>query len=88
MLISLLGTFIDLVVLCFNFMLLVRVVLSWFVTTENGLFRWLIEITEPILAPVRRILPNTSGIDLAPLVAFFLLQGLQIGAHYLLAYLA
>ncbi len=88
MLIEVAATFIDLLVLCFNFLLLSRVILSWFLTTENAIYRWLVEITEPLLGPVRRLLPKTGGLDLAPLVTFFLLQGIQVGAHYLLAHLA
>jgi YggT family protein len=32
------------------------------------------DITEPILGPIRRILPPLGGIDLSPLVAIILIQ--------------
>jgi RNA-directed DNA polymerase len=35
-------------------------------------------MTEPILAPVRSILPNLGGLDLSPFVAILLLQGLEV----------
>jgi len=43
-----------------------------------------VNLTEPVLAPVRRLLPKFSGLDLAPLVTFFLLQGLDYAVHWLL----
>ena len=87
---TILISFIDLFVLCFNSLLLVRVVLSWFTNPGSNRFMALLyELTEPILVPVRRLLPGAAGpVDWAPLVTFFLLQGLQYGAHYLLMHLA
>lgn len=79
-------SFIDLFVLCFNALLLIRIVLSWFMQPGSNWFVTLLyELTEPLLEPVRRLLPRAQVIDWAPLVTFFLLQGLQYGAHYLLA---
>jgi YggT family protein len=51
--------------------------LSWFVnpyTNTNPLFTFLIEITEPILAPLRNIIPRLGMFDLSPIVAMVLLQ--------------
>jgi YggT family protein len=61
------------------FIILVRVVFSFvspFPTNAVSRFAWL--VTEPVLAPIRRVLPPMSGIDLSPLVAWligFLLIG-------------
>ena len=38
---------------------------------------FLYRITEPALAPIRRFLPNTPGLDLAPLVVFIAIIILQ-----------
>lgn len=35
-------------------------------------------ITSPILAPLRRFIPPLGGIDLTPIVALIIIQGLQI----------
>ncbi len=35
-------------------------------------------ITSPILAPLRRFIPPLGGIDLTPVVALIVIQGLQI----------
>jgi YggT family protein len=77
-------TFIDLFVMVFNFLLIVRVIMSYIVRPENGFYSGVVGITEPLLAPVRKLLPSTPGIDWAPLAAFFALQGLQYLAHALL----
>jgi YggT family protein len=67
--------FAELFVMIFNFMLIVRVIMSYFVDPANRLYGWLVSLTEPLLGPVRKVIPATSGIDLAPLATFFLLQG-------------
>ena len=56
------------------FMLIARVLLSW--TNPGGgggLVAFVYQMTEPILAPIRRFLPSTGGIDWSPLVAMLLL---------------
>ncbi len=55
-------------------LILIRAVLSWFVRDYgNQLYRILIKVTEPVLAPLRRVLPR-MGIDLSPMVAIVLIQ--------------
>lgn len=62
-----------------------RILMSWFrpryKTSSNGWFFALEDIvmraTEPLLAPIRRILPQTGMFDFAPLVLFFVLQALE-----------
>ncbi|HSH31440.1 MAG TPA: YggT family protein [Candidatus Saccharimonadales bacterium] len=80
-------TFIDLFVLVMNGLILARVITSWIVPdpTAKPWSRLIYDLTEPVLAPVRRLLPGGGMIDLAPLVAFFALQALQLGAHYLIS---
>ena len=63
------------------FVLLVRIVLSWFplepggaMATVNGYLR---AVTDPILDPVRRLLPRTGMIDLSPLIVLIGIQVLQ-----------
>jgi YggT family protein len=73
----LLLTFIDLFVEVFNLLLIIRVVMSYVAKPGNPFYGWLVGLTEPLLAPVRRVLPATAGIDWAPVAVFFLLQGLQ-----------
>ena len=58
-----------------------RALLSWFPIRPGNPFHPLAvvlnQITEPILGPLRRIIPNFGMIDLSPIVALLLLQFLQ-----------
>ncbi|MCL4545786.1 MAG: YggT family protein [Chloroflexi bacterium] len=60
------------------FAIVCRALLSWFMpTVDNPIMRILYEVTEPILAPLRRVIPLIGAIDITPIVALFLLQILQ-----------
>lgn len=55
--------------------ILVRVILSWFSPSPtNRLVNIVYQVTEPILAPLRRIIPRVGRLDFSPLVAIILLQ--------------
>lgn len=56
--------------LIFNLLILARVLMSWFNPDPNSaIVRTIYQLTEPILAPIRRLLPSTGMLDLSPLVA-------------------
>ena len=59
--------------------ILIRAVLSWFpgVSRENPLVQIVFQVTEPVLAPLRRVVPTFGFVDLTPLVAIILLQLIQ-----------
>jgi len=57
-----------------TFAILIRVILSWFLTQPNTLTLILDKITEPILAPLRRIIPRAGMFDFTPMIAIILLQ--------------
>jgi YggT family protein len=64
-------------VLCnvLTILILLRVVVSWyFPRPTNVLVTILYRVTEPILAPLRRIIPRVGIFDFAPLVAIILIQ--------------
>ena len=55
-------------------LLIARVVLSWTNPTGGGgLVAFIYQVTEPILAPIRRVLPPTGGVDWSPLVAMLVI---------------
>lgn len=61
------------------FAVLVRVILSWVAPDPyNPFTAIMIQITEPVMAPVRRILPSMGGLDLSPLIVLLGLQFLMI----------
>ncbi|RUO78170.1 hypothetical protein CWI84_10815 [Idiomarina tyrosinivorans] len=58
--------------------LVIRALLSWFSQGYNPIEALLHQLTEPLLAPVRKILPPLGGLDLSVLVVLLLLQFLRI----------
>lgn len=66
--------FIRLLCEVLTFAIFIRVILSWFVTRPNTLTIILDKITDPILAPLRRIIPRAGMFDFTPLIAIILLQ--------------
>ena len=55
-------------------LILARVLLSWVDPTGRGrVTAFVIQMTEPILAPVRRALPRTGMFDLSPLIVLLVL---------------
>ena len=67
----------EIVCLLFNFLVLaifVRAILSWFqVDPMNPLIQALRAITDPIIEPIRNVMPRLGMIDLSPFVASILL---------------
>ena len=55
-----------------------RIILSWFPVSPGGglatVFSLLYAVTEPVLGPLRRVLPSVGMLDLSPFVAMILLQ--------------
>ena len=69
------------------FIMIAHIIMSWLINFQvlnlrqqlvaqiwDGLNRML----EPIYSPIRRVLPNTGGLDLAPLVALIAIYALRI----------
>jgi YggT family protein len=66
--------FVRFLLIALEVLILARVLLSWFDPAGRGtLARFVIQMTEPILAPVRRILPRTGMLDLSPLIVLLVL---------------
>lgn len=54
---------------------MIRALLSWFpVSPQNPLVVLLIQITDPILQPMRRVIPRLGMFDLTPMIAILVLQ--------------
>ena len=66
--------FIQMLAFVLWFLLIARVIMSWTNPMGGGgLVAFVYQVTEPILAPIRRLLPATSGIDWSPLIAMLIL---------------
>ncbi|MBC8548030.1 MAG: YggT family protein [Candidatus Brocadiales bacterium] len=62
----------------YKMVLLVRIILTWIPhNPNNSAAVFLYKITEPVLEPVRRIIPYIGGIDISPIILFFGLGLLQ-----------
>jgi YggT family protein len=66
--------------------LLAMIILSWLISfnivnTRNQfvdqVWRVLVSLTEPVLAPIRRMLPRFSGIDISPIILFLIIFAVQ-----------
>ena len=70
----------------YKWILIAAVIVSWLtafnvINVHNNfvrsLLRVLLALTEPVLAPIRRMLPSMGGLDLSPIVVFVLIWFLQ-----------
>ena len=74
-----LRSLLDLTLQFFTVCLLIYVVLSWVAPdVRNPAVQLLARVCEPVLKPVRRLLPPLGGLDLSPLLVLIALQALRI----------
>jgi YggT family protein len=60
------------------YVILARVLMSWINPNPNNpIVDAIYRLTEPVLAPIRKMLPSMGGFDLSPLIVFFILMFLQ-----------
>ncbi|MBC8099537.1 MAG: YggT family protein [Armatimonadetes bacterium] len=71
-------TIIELLLQVYLLVIIARVLLTWFpnIDSSNPLIRGVYDITEPVLRPIRELLPQTPGmpIDFSPLVVMVVIQ--------------
>jgi len=73
----------------FMFMILIRVILSWVSPGgQSPILAVIGQISEPIIAKFRRLLPPMSGFDFAPMLALIAIYFLQSSINYYLIPLA
>lgn len=65
---------------------LIMIIMSWLISFNiintrnqfvNSVWRVLNQITDPILKPIRRVIPPVGGLDLSPLIVFVIIFFLQ-----------
>jgi YggT family protein len=67
--------FLELLLQALTFCILIRAIMSWITPGQtNPITKVLFQITEPVLAPLRKILPQSGVVDLSPMVAVIILQ--------------
>lgn len=85
------ATFVNLLVFVlylYTWIIILRAVVSWVnPNPQNPLMQLLYAVTEPVLGPLRKILPpaRLGGLDVSPILAIILIQALRyllLGALY------
>lgn len=69
----------------YTWVIIIRAVISWVSPDPyNPIVRTLVVITEPVLRPLRRLVPphKLGGVDLSPLLAILLIQFVRTGLVY------
>ncbi len=75
--IVLLITLINYLSLAFSLLLIAYVILSYFMDPYHPIRNTVDRMVNPILNPIRRLLPQTGMLDFSPLVAIILVQVLE-----------
>ena len=58
----------------YSLLIFVRIIFSWvMVSYSNRLMRFLVNATEPLMGPLRRMVPPVGRFDISPIVAFIIL---------------
>ena len=80
-------TFISYLLTLYVYILIAAAVMSWLiafnVVNPRNQFvamvgEFLYRITEPVLRPIRRLLPNMGGIDISPLIVIVIIWFIQL----------
>lgn len=70
----------------YTYVVIAAVILSWLIAfnvinTYNGVVRSIVTavnaLTEPVLRPIRQMLPNFGGLDISPIVLFLAIYLIQ-----------
>jgi YggT family protein len=81
--------FLDVIMLVLNlywYIVLAMIIMSWLISFNvvntrnefvNQVWRILNQLTDPVLKPIRRRMPNFSGLDLSPLILFLIIFFIQ-----------
>ena len=67
-------------------LILIRFVAMWFVTGTNKFLHFVYTVTEPVLAPARRLIPSVGMFDISAMVVLILIMLLQTLVLRLLVY--
>jgi len=69
-----LHTFAQVLIYLFIAAIVLRALASWFFRDYRGLLMgFLFDVTEPVLSPLRRVIPAGLGVDMSPMIAVLVL---------------
>ena len=73
-----LGVLLDTALSLYTWLIVIRILLSWVNPDPyNPVVQFLVRATEPVLAPLRRLIPPIAGLDLSPVAALFGISRVQ-----------
>ena len=65
---------VDLLFTLYIFVIFARVIMSWVrVDPYHPVAQWIFRLTEPLLGPIRNMMPQTGMVDWSPMIAMFVL---------------
>ena len=73
---SAVATFIEILCEVLTIAIFIRAIMSWFPTSPTNRFAIMLnQVTEPVLGPLRRLIPPIGGtLDITPVIAIVILQ--------------
>ena len=87
-LVGYIASFLNIITELIFWLILVRVVLSWFPVSDNRFTDFIRNVTEPFLALARLVTPKLGMIDISPLIALLGIQLIRTLLIMLLNYVA
>ncbi|MDT4897247.1 MAG: YggT family protein [Acidobacteriota bacterium] len=75
--VSLIGHLLYGLLALLSLLIFMRIVFAWGASSVNRVLRFLIRVTEPVLAPFRRIIPPLGMFDISPIVVLLLIRLFQ-----------
>ena len=80
----LLAEVIHRVIQVFMLVVVVQAVLSYFMSPDEPIRQFIDRVVDPFLAPIRRVLPPTGGLDFSPMVLIVILYLLDMVFRWIL----
>ncbi|MCD6489300.1 MAG: YggT family protein [Thermodesulfobacterium sp.] len=76
---------VDLFLTIYVWIIIARAIISWVSPYPyHPVVRFLYKVTEPVLAPLRRVIPPIAGIDITPAIVIFIIFIIQNLLHRLM----
>ncbi|NLF52078.1 MAG: YggT family protein [Leptolinea sp.] len=60
-----------------SFIVIIDVFMSYFLSPNNSIRAFFDRLVEPLLSPIRRVMPSIAGLDFSPIVLIILLSVLE-----------
>ncbi len=65
---------INLVVLLFTILIILKVFLSYFMDPYHPVRLWIDRIVNPLLRPIQKLIPPIGGLDISPIILLVIIQ--------------